>query len=356
MNQNIAMNRSVFASVTGIIVTLCILAGPLTGSLYAQSSDTDPGSQLREQLKNEYFSLSSFIQFRGVGEFGEPDGVNETGFFLPHARLKINGKLSSDFSYNVHVDVADASILMDAVVGYHYNSAFNIAAGAQKPGISAEFLQSPGAQEFSSRSQVVSALSQNRELGVRFYGSSENGLNYSVGIFNGNRLNINDNNSFYYAGRLGYAAEVGEDGMLEVGGNMGYSDDRGTTIGNGRTGFISGDRLVYGADFRYVNSGFLLYSEILAAELDSDLNNYSEPLNVFGYHISAGYFLTDDSQVVARWDSYDTDLLTESSDLILLGWNVFPTDHTKFQINYRIPAGDAGFENHGVVANFNIGF
>lgn len=350
------MNRSVILSIIGISIILCLLAGPAAGTLHAQSSDKDLGAQLKDRLKNEYFSLSSFIQFRGVGEFGEPEGVNETGFFLPQARLKLSGKLSSDFSYIIQADVADRSILTDVVIGYHYNKWFNIAAGAQKTGLSAGFNQSPGANEFADRSQAVSALIANRDLGVRFHGSGDNGVSYSLGVFNGNKLNANDNNSFFYAGRLAYSADVGEGGSLTIGGNLGYSNDRNATIGNGRTGVINGDRLVYGADFRYTNSGFLLYSEFAAAELDSDLNNYAESLNVFGYHISAGYFLTNDSQVLARWDSYDTDLLTESSDLILLGWNVFPTEHTKFQINYRIPANDAGFENHGVVANFNIGF
>lgn len=338
-------------SLTAIFLILFFLGS----DIQAQDSDQSLYDQFKENLKTEYFQFGGFVQFRTNVAFGDPVKPGETGFSIPQARLKFNGNLNGGFSYKFQIDVADSYILTDAVVGYKYNSAFKVSFGAQKPGISAEFLQHPGSQEFASRSLIVRALTQNREMGVRFDGSLSENLSYSAGVFNGNRLGKNDNNQFYYTGRLAYSNEVSEGGVLDVGINAAYGEQNDTRIASGSLPNIDGERTIYGGDFRFENDLLILSSEVLAGNLE--YTGFTGADNVFGYHLTGAYKFTDKTEGLVRWDAIQSDLLPQANrELIWLGFNAYPTGQTKVQLSYGIPADNSEFENHALTAHVHIKF
>ena len=75
----------------------------------------------------------------------------------------------------------------------------------------------------------------------------------------------------------------------------------------------------------------------------------------YGYHATTGYRLGPRSQVLLRLDSFFADGLRENSHLIIAGYNLWPTQVTELQINYIVPASGAGFKNHQLLVNAQLG-
>ena len=55
-------------------------------------------------------------------------------------------------------------------------------------------------------------------------------------------------------------------------------------------------------------------------------------------------------------DSLDADDLIPDSNLIILGYNVWPTRASKFQINYIISTDNMAFKYHQVLCNAQFSF
>ena len=333
-----------------ILACLIAVAGSFTTESTAQNtSDTEHIDALKDMLKSESFSLGMLIQSRAVFSFDE-NGAR--GFSVPQARFKGSGSLDGGFNYKLHFDVADGFTLLDAEIGYAINEQSTLTVGAQKPGISYEFLTGPNKIDFVTRSLVVTALTQNRDFGARLSGNYASGFNYSLGVFNGNGLNANDNNKFYYAARFAYETEVQGDGSFVAGVNGSYGEQSNTPISSGTLPNIDGERTIFGGDFRFENSTFILASEVLAANLE--YTGFNEADNVMGLHVTGGLKL-DKSELLARYDNLSSDFRNDQ-DRIVLGFTRYPTSQTAFRINYLVPLDDSSFDNHGLALNYQIEF
>ena len=69
----------------------------------------------------------------------------------------------------------------------------------------------------------------------------------------------------------------------------------------------------------------------------------------------SSYFVTSKSQLLLRWDSYAPDSSGPDNDLLILGYNLFPTSVTELQANYIIP-GNGDIEDHQILLNFQLSF
>lgn len=179
-------------------------------------------------------------------------------------------------------------------------------------------------------------------------------IQYSIGMFNGNRFSANDNNSFYYAARLADLQDIGDKGTLELGLNAAYGNNSDSRIGAGLLPNIQGKRVVFGGDIRLESGPVLLSSEVLFSTLEYVPGNDDE---VSGFHVTAGYWLTPAVLTLIRLDHIHSDQISSiARDLVILGSNLFPTSQTEIQINYAVPLSDPAVDEHQVMLNFQISF
>jgi hypothetical protein len=335
----------------GILGLVIVMVGTFSFETSAQdNSETERIEALKDMVKSESFNVSGLIHSRGIFNFDE----NGARYFkVPHARIKVSGKLDEGFSYNVHFDAAASSTVVDAFIGYKLSENANITIGIQKPGVSYEYLTGPHKVDFVTRSTVVSTLTSHRDIGVKFHGGLTGDLNYTFGIYNGNGYGANDNNKFFYAGRIDYNSSL-EDGSLIVGVNASYGEHANRNLSSNLL-TINGERITYGGDFRYETSSVILASEVLGAELE--YTGFTEADNVFGFHVTGGYKITESNHILLRYDSFESDLLPAADqEKIILGFTRFPTTNTRFRINYLLPVDDTAFSNHGLALNYHISF
>jgi len=343
----------------GFLGFLLAITGLASTQVAAQghSENNDRIQELRDKLKGETFNLSAIILFQGDFAFDKDAAAGNRGFFVPQARFKVDGKLDGGFSYKIYVDMADQFNLLDAEIGYMLNEDHQVIVGAQKPGFSKEFLTASQTIDFYRRTFVVVALTQERDFGIRFAGDLSEMMNYSLGMFNGNGLTRNNDNNFYYVGRLGYNTEIDESGNIEGGLNFSYGELSNSSIAGGILPNIDGDRITFGGDIRFENEQLILATEVLGAELE--YTGFTEADNVFGFHITGGYKIDNNSTLLARYETLQSDLLGAGidQDRILLGYTGDPTPQTRYRINYLMPINDGSeFKDHGVVITMSLAF
>lgn len=339
-----------FFSIFSILITLWF------SPVHAQDASSSFMDELNNLFKNESLSVGALVQFQGMYNFDDQAPASAQSFSLPTARIKLSGMMDGGFNYVIHLDAADNPILLDATAGYRLNEAFRITAGAQKPGISAEFLDGPQDLDFVSRSQVVQALAQNRDIGLRIHGRFEQGFGYSLGMFNGNQLQENNNDAFYYAGLLSFTSAFKDGTQLSIGANGSYGEQNGNTIANGVLPAINGDYIIFGGDLRVENNGFIMAGEALSALMDyNPIGDFDD--TIFGYQVTGGFRFLEKGQFLLRWDSFQSDDIPSlNNDELVIGLNYLPTDQAKIRLNYIFPPEQAEFENHRIVMNFQVGF
>lgn len=253
--------------------------------------------------------------------------------------------------------MADQFSFLEAEIGYMLNEDHQVIVGAQKPGFSKEFLTGPQNIDFYQRTYAVVALTQERDFGIRFAGNLSENVNYSLGMFNGNGLSRNNDNNFYYVGRLGYRSGVEESGSIDGGLNFSYGELSNSSIAGGILPNIDGDRITYGVDLRYENENLIMATEVLGADLE--YTGFSESDNVVGFHLTGGYKIDYNSTVLARYETLQSDLLGAGidQDRILIGYTGDPTAQTRYRINYLLPVNDgAEFKDHGMVMTMSLDF
>ncbi len=312
----------------------------------AIAQNEEPAEPLWQQFQDlfQHESFSPGILIQAGGTFGETDRPQNNGFWLGNARLKISGKLDQGFDYKMQTDFRRSASILDAQVGYQINPNARIQAGSFKAPFSAETLISSSSTDFINRSTVTSALAPSRQIGVS--GRLQHGTgNFGVeaGVFNGNGRNFsgNDNNKFLWTSRVELTPEV-NNGTIEVGGNVAYSDD-----GNDSFDLT---RFLAGADVRYETSQVLLSAEYIRSRVEFE-DAVETP---YGIQVTGGYNLVEGrQQVLIRFDHFDPDDSDlPITDYVIFGYNYWPTSAFEFQFNYLLPASSDGF--HQVMFNCQI--
>lgn len=355
-----ALTRVILMRRRVLTVPLTLLAIALAPAVAAPQA-TDSEEPLLDELRR-YFqrdALSVGILFQFVADFqADRSFAGNNGFSLANARVRVYGELDGGFGYLVQANLIDSPAVLDAEGHYRVTGALVLRGGLFKAPFSRESLTGAGSIDFVNRSQVVRALAPGRELGAQVGGDLLDGvISYGVGLFNGNRFdgNGNDSNEFLWAGRIslvpGTLKGPEEGDRLELGINVGLSDDESATIGDLATEF-EGRRTLYGADARLTRGRLLVSGEVIAGRLEPDVGAAADP---FGFHLTAGYKPSARSQLLFRWDSLSPDGLRRDLDLLIFGLNVWPTGVTELQVNYIIPTQDS-LDNHQVLVNAQVGF
>ena len=317
---------------------------------FSQSSDEPLLEELKNNFKKKYFSVS--VVFQTVADFqAERNLPGKNGFNIANMRVAFSGELDNNFGYLLKTNFLNSPAILDAFMNYKVANELKVQAGLFKSPFSKEFLTGAESIDFVNRSQVVSVLAPNRQIGVQLSGSFDGKIvNYLAGVFNGNRYanNNNDNNEFMYAGRLSVTPDLnisGGDSYLEIGINGAYSKDASVNIGGAN---FAGERMVAGGDVRLQLSSFLISGEYIYADLEN--------INPSGFHATLGYMLNSKNQILFRYDSFNEDTRAPDSNLLIFGYNLFPTQVTELQVNYIVNPDDSDFNHHQLLINGQVAF
>ncbi len=324
----------------------------------AQGTDEPLFDDLVSTFKKKYLSVGALLQF--VADFQpERSFAGNNGFSIANFRVSLSGELDAGFGYFLQTNFATSPAILDAKGYYRFHSAAVLDAGLFKAPFSRELLTSASAIDFVNRSQVVTALAPARQIGMQLRGETFDGVvAYGAGVFNGNAFdgNGNDSNGFMWVARVSFyppgLAGPGASDQLELALNVAYSDDEDADFGSGFVSDFDGERKLFGADFRWTRGPWLLAGEGILGDLDPDIGPSADPS---GFHLTGGYYINANSQLLLRWDSLSPDGIAPESDYAVLGYNLWPTQATEVQANYIIPTR-GGVDNHQLLINLQVAF
>jgi hypothetical protein len=286
-----------------------------------------------QKIESDSLQIDLLAQSRGDFILS---GDEQASFTIPNLRVGAHGRFQSGFGYNLQIDLADNPVLLDASLRYRVNPQLNFSFGAQKPGISMEYLTGPGELDLINRARIVRYLVAQRDIGLRVHGQLTDFLEYSGGIFNGSGLNGNNNSHLAYAGRIAVNPLVNSDlGTWTVGVNGLYSEDDFTEIGNGFLPLSTSGRSILGAYTRFETEQWWASAEYLWSELQYGFSPNTD--QVQGFQATGGYKIDPQWKVVGRYDyvQSDMDLIEYESD-ITAGVSYNPVPYARLQLEYGL--------------------
>lgn len=314
------------------------------------SQETPLLDEFRTNFQKESFRIGALVQI--VGDFQtERTMPGNNGFSIANMRLNLSGTLDEGFSYFLQTNFLNAPSILDAYMSYAPLHAMTVDAGLLKVPFSKEYLTSAADIDFVNRSQSVDAMTLGRQAGVQVRGGFENGMiRYRAGVFNGNTgFAGNDNNDFLVAGRVSlFPFEQKSGQTLEIGINGGRSHDNGVLVlGTPFTGV----RTIAGADGRWTAGRVLLAAEYVATEYRVAGTGAKMPE---GFYFTAGYMITDKSQILVRYDNFRSHGIGTDSDLFLAGYNLWPTAVTEIQVNIVVPRFNTAVNKPQLLLNTQV--
>lgn len=338
-------SRRTFGLIRAVVLATLLFSG-VASPISAQQDPEPVLEQVRRLFNSEGLSLGFLLQ--AVADPGIDD--DPARITVPNARLRVYGQLDKGFGYKLQTNHAGTATLLDAQVTWSPGSELTIAAGRFKAPFSREFLIYGGSIDFVNRSRVVSRLAPNRQMGVQAAGRINEIVSWTVGGFTGANNSTSDESLIGVVRLEGSGIEVGE-GTLAVGANL--AGGREDAIGARQLGpAFTGDGILYGADARFVSGPLMLAGEYIRGEWEPDVG--VTDVESDGFYFTAGYMVQEMRQILLRWDRFEAPGAIEGDDVLVFGFNAWPTAATEIQVNWQVPLKDSS-ELHKVLVNFQVG-
>ena len=339
-------------------------------------------------------TLGGFIQmqyeggdvFAFEGRFGS--AAIDDRFRLRRARIYLTGDFAEHFDFKMEgeFEQSDVTLTVRNLIGqtiasnstrtafgatdiwanWHQFPEFQIKAGQYKAPFGLEQITPDTRLFLTERSQVTSALTPERQVGVEVWGKPFTTLfpdlvTYRLGMFNGNGRNnvVNDNDEFMYAGRVEFQPWKGkvadQDLWLRLGANAFSSRDAsGTVLSPAGTLRVNSDgalssftapsaaeREAWGLDATFHWGPFNLIGEYLSESFESRTANGVVPafreFNAEGYYVEGSYLLVPKKlQVVTKYEHFNPgQIIDDNLDSITGGVNYYiHGDDLKLMANY----------------------
>ena len=306
-------------------------------------------------MKLSGYSQVRFQQFDETGKISRID--------IRRARLDLRGDLTPYWSYQFQFDFAGSNgKLLDAAADFKPWDFLNISIGQTKIPLSYENQISDNKMEGNDRSQVVEALvarsndvngnHNGRDIGVLAGGTflkinGKNRIEYRVGVFNGEGINLSDsNNAKSTSGRIVGHLIKG----LDVGASF-YSGWDKFTIGKGFPA-INQNRSRYGFELNYELKRFYFRGEYLQGK-DAEISRE-------GWYIQSGYYVIPGKvQALLKYDVYDPNK-TKTGDIssrYIVGATWQFNNYAKLALNYNFCEEESSnIRNNFASLQFQIGF
>lgn len=310
---------------------LMLLALAVCVSAEAQTK----GEKVR-QFADEHLRLSGYIQ----GGFRWDENVDpETTFYLHRARLSLTGDAANDkIDYRLQVDMAGSPKICDLYFRYKPLNALNLELGQFKIPFSFENENcGPTTVEFIEYSYITTYLARNnarydgiaatgRDIGFQIYGGfiERDGysiINYNLGVFNGNGINLKDHNSSKdFIARLVIKPFKG----FAVTGSYMYAETNFAGIKH-----MKSPRWAVGA--LYDSRHWVARSEYAEADFGGNLTR--------AFYALGGYHFEKPWSVFARYEFINDELRVLDEQRIQLGAAYKPIKYLRLQSNlsYTMP-------------------
>jgi phosphate-selective porin OprO and OprP len=305
--------------------------------------------------------------------------INVVGDFAEHFDFKLEGEFEqSDVTQTVR-DATGRTLAsnstrtafggLDLFVNWHRFPEFQIKVGQYKAPFGMEQLSADPKLFTAERSEVTSALTPERQVGLQIWGKpfasaypdQKDLLTYWAGIFNGNGRNItvNDNEEYMFAGRIelqpwkGKLAE--KEAWVRFGANaLSSRDAAGTVLSPAGTLRVNSDgslstftapsaaeREGWGADVTFHWGPFDLIGEYLSERYEARPAGGAAPafqdFRAEGYYVQGSYFVIPKKlQFVTKYEHFNPgQVLSDNLDSITGGVNYYiHGDDVKLMANY----------------------
>ena len=258
--------------------------------------------------------------------------TGRNGFDVRRIYLNFRGNATKELSYLVQVDFATSPKILDAYVEWKPSKYIGLQAGQFKTAYTLENPYSPASLETADNSQVISKLitdysNNGRDIGIALNGSlfqrkDYNLIEYKIGLLNGNNINSTDNNK---------TKDVFGILLIHPLKSLTFNASSYTGKYGVETAKYDRNRTSFGA--RYDDGKLLVRAEYIAGEIGTTQANLKDAK---GYYISTAYYITDKLQPVLKYDFYQNDKTTSSSQITnyVVGLNYWITPKTRLQANY----------------------
>jgi hypothetical protein len=331
-----------------IVPVLLFYAGFVTS---VRSQDEPLADYVRNEIQHESFRINVFIRTGFRYSYYDDNFQNGRRFEVADGVLNVAGILDGKIFYRLLFNMAREPNLLESFAGYRHSNSLRLTLGAQKPRQTLDYIPSPAAMDFIYRTQVTGLLVQTREIGFSADGDI-NDFYYFAGIFNGTRLVNNNNNKFYFIGRLQYSLTGLLPGTVRAGVSGSAGDSEGTRSGAFGPE-LRGERAIYGADIRVETGRILIAAEYLEGRLETvDIPDEKETIS--GHYLTAGYKLFKDSIFLARLQSLQHRVQDQSSRQLTLGINHHFSSTVNFQFNLDSFYPENGKNNHGAALMLRV--
>lgn len=296
--------------------------------------------------------LGGSIQFRFAAQPNDPQRQGaEDSFRVRRARLSADGTLIEDVDFHLEVDVSRAAALEEAEIRIPALPQVNVTLGQFKTPFSMENWTSTKKLDMVERTQVVTALAPDKDIGVMVGGQFfSKRFGYRAAVVNGNGHNnsANDNDQFLYVLRLEGAPVQhlplwNKDLTITIGANGAYSRDSAARADaifgvKDAIGVTSqGARRLAGTDLFAQLGSLSLKAEYLWGEFRPFLIG-KRRIRACGYYLQGGWYLTQKFQALAQYQTFDPDKdVRNNSDIrwTTLGLNYYIRGYSlRTQANY----------------------
>jgi len=334
---------------------------------YSYSADE---KTINEPLTFQLFSNKSSFSIGGFMQINysyESDKNTNNEFKIRRARLDFRGNAESIFKWKIQVDAVQTvkeinlsqqqtqkvvirPILLDAYIDYALNKYISFRIGQFKIPFSTENLQSSSDLDLINRSQLVEKIvpgrdigSQGRDIGIvsaieyKFKNEHQK-LKLSAGIFNGNGINIGDDNShkdFVY--------------RFEISPTKGLSMALSQYFG--KSGLNEADRNRIGFDFNLDIKNISFKGEYAYGK-----DNLIEKQ---GWYLQTKYKINSLLDLIFRIDALDPNklLTNDKTTIFVLGINYYPYKRVKLQFNYLRNVYESEInDSNSILSNLQIVF
>ena len=368
-----------------LVAALLLLSTSFT-AVYAQKPEAK--GEKKKSLIGDYLSIGGRLDAQYTFENAKNDaGVvsNENTFNVRRARLDMKGNINKHLEFRIQTEFASSPKLLDAYVAVKVTPWLNFKIGQQKIPFTIENPYSLNDLEVIEYAQVVNKLSGfsdisgnknysgGRDVGLIAYGGlfsrEENGakyniLDYTIGIYNGNGINLKDNNEHKdFAARLDFHPFMKDlmiTGAAYVGSQMLIKDS------------LDGNRRRYTIGAQYKNNHLTVRSEYIYGitdKIDKAQPDWLSAQKSDGLYVMSTYYFTlkgkkegaQEQRIapVLRYDYMNSniDFEQQKSTYYLVGVNYYPMKHLRLQLNYTLKTDQTKKNNgHMVAALVSVNF
>ncbi len=348
--------------------------------------------------KERKFHISDYIQVGGFinsqyeytyKDNGENiDPTQSSVFQIRRARLDLKGTITPRIEFRLQGDFANSPKLIDAFVKFKFCRYINLQVGQFKIPFTLENPYAPLDLELADNAQVISALSgysdvtgissyaNGREIGLMINGTllqfERDGqkyplLDYAVGVFGGNGINVKkDNMAKDIAGRIEFHPFLKH---LSLSGSAYWGRyAMGDDLGDGLRLRCAG-----GAQYKDENltvRGEYVWGKTDIARTDVDLiTPYVQNLETQGFYVIASYWfrfgwggnstVQQKLRPVLRYDFYQKDLTLENgaSTHYSAGIDWWPEKHVQLRLQYTLKQNQVNKHlGHSALAMVSVKF